>query len=567
MIPAVEAVSFGKYLLCERLAEGGMAIVWRAKIVGPSGFEKEFCVKQIRHELAEKREFIDLFVAEAKLTVSLTHANIVPVYELGMVEDTYFLALELIDGPSLARLLKRGPMPAPLAAYVTEQILRGLDYAHRRGVVHRDLTPANVLVSRDGEVKIVDFGIAAHVDGRGVRGGSAGYMAPEQERGGRIDARSDLFAAGVVLAEMLAGRRLAAAELEPEVPEQLRAIAERATAADPEARFPDAAAMLAQVSRYLRDLSMGPTQSELSTFVRQRAPDVPRASSDGPRTSRAANGTGPQTALASRTGPQTALANRTGPQTALTRQVSFATRVELAELVGEETQPAPQPSATAPSTTARPTTRTGRSPLVLTSAIGLVVGLVGALALARLGSTPATSMTTTTPAPTTPAPTPTPTTPPTPIAPQPTLGRLVVRTTPPGAEVRAGETVLGTTPLETDAPLSTRAVTLRRRGHQPLERALAFVGTPPTAIVNERLAPLGRGTLTLNAIPWAQVTIDGERRGDTPLRGLQLAAGPHQVRLVCPPTGRELKFTVTVEPDSEQKRVADLRGDPHLVDE
>jgi len=556
MMLAVEAVSFGKYLLCERLAEGGMAVVWRAKIVGPSGFEKEFCLKQIRQELAARREFIDLFVAEAKLTVSLTHANIVPVYELGMVEDTYFLALELIDGPTLARLLKRGPMPAPLAAYVTEQLLRGLDYAHRRGVVHRDLTPANVLVSRDGEVKIVDFGIAAHVDGRGVRGGSAGYMAPEQERGGRIDARSDLFAAGVVLAEMLTGRRVAAAELAVEIPESLRAIVERATAPDPDARFPDAGAMLAQVSRYLRDLSIGPTQWELSAFVRKRAPDVPRASSsDGPRTPRAANGTGPQTALAAR---------GTGPQTALAKQVSFATRVELDELVhaDEPTTPAPAPApSSAPPP--RPTTRTGRSPFLLMGAIGLVVGLAGALALARLGGS-----TTTTPQPPTPAPTPAPIPTPTPApTPSPTVGRLVVRTTPPGAEVRAGDALLGTTPLEVDVPLSTRAVSLRRRGHQPLDRPLAFTGTPPTATLTERLTPVGRGTLTLNAIPWAQVTIDGERRPDTPIRALALAAGPHQVKLVCPPTGRELKFSVVVEPDAEVKRVADLRGDPHLIDE
>src|SRR2546423_11195790 len=127
-----------------------MAVVWRAKLHGPGGFEKSLVVKQIRAELAARREFVDLFVAEAKLTVSLTHANIVPVYELGMVDGTYFLALELVDGPPLQELLEHGPLPPPVAAYVAEQVLRGLDYAHRRGVVHRDLTPANVLVSRDG---------------------------------------------------------------------------------------------------------------------------------------------------------------------------------------------------------------------------------------------------------------------------------------------------------------------------------------------------------------------------------------------------------------------------------
>ena len=109
----MQPVAFGKYQLQERLGEGGMAVVWRAKLFGPSGFEKTLVVKQIRDELAQRHEFIDLFVAEAKLTVSLSHANIVPVFELGMVDGTYFLALELVDGPPLSEIIAEGPIRRP----------------------------------------------------------------------------------------------------------------------------------------------------------------------------------------------------------------------------------------------------------------------------------------------------------------------------------------------------------------------------------------------------------------------------------------------------------------------
>jgi hypothetical protein len=149
-------------------------------------------------------------------------------------------------------------------------------------------------------------------------------------------------------------------------------------------------------------------------------------------------------------------------------------------------------------------------------------------------------------------------------------GHLVVRSNPPGAEVRAGDRVLGLSPVEIDLPISNPIVIkLRKRNFAPIDRTIApvaFTGTPRTAVLEERLAPLGRGELTLNALPWAHVTIDGEKRPDTPIKKLALAAGPHQVRLYCPPTGRELKFTVVVAADAEVVRLADLRGEPKLVD-
>ncbi|HEY7958239.1 MAG TPA: serine/threonine-protein kinase [Polyangia bacterium] len=536
----METILFGKYQLCERLAEGGMAVVWRAKLVGPGGFEKELCIKQVRKELAARAEFLDLFVAEAKVTVSLSHANIVPVYELGMVDGTYFLALELIDGPPLSKLIKLGALPAPLAAYVVEQVLRGLEYAHRRGVVHRDLSAANVLISQGGEVKIVDFGIAAPKGGSGPRGGSRGYMAPEQEKGARADARADLYAVGVLLWELLAGRRHEPGVALDGAPESLRGVIARATAADPNDRFPDAAAMLSQISRFLRDLSMGPTQSELSSHVRRRLPELPR-----PRPPDQTRRSGAQPALGDptrQTGP------RTVPVEGRARQVTFATRIELPKASG-----------------------LSRAPLWFACAIGLVLASSGGLLWRRHHlSARAQPPESREAAPTSVPPPISAKAPPTEAPAAPAIGRLSIRTTPSGAEVRLGDRPLGTTPLQLDIPLSgPLALHLRRRGFQPLDRTLppsAFAGTPRAATVDEQLTPVARGTLTLNALPWAHVTIDGEKRADTPILRLALAAGPHQIHLRCPPTGRELTFTVTVAPATEVKRLVDLRSEPKLIE-
>src|SRR5688572_29628230 len=159
--------TFGKYYLTEKLATGGMAEIYLAKLIGPGGFEKQLVIKQIHPRLTGQRQFVDLFVAEAKTLVTLTHGNIVPVYELGVVDDTYFIAMDYIDGPTLYRLTetmsrREARMQPAVAAWITARILDGLDYAHRKGegVIHRDLSPRNVMLSRDGEVKLVDFGIA-----------------------------------------------------------------------------------------------------------------------------------------------------------------------------------------------------------------------------------------------------------------------------------------------------------------------------------------------------------------------------------------------------------------------
>jgi serine/threonine protein kinase len=390
-----------------------------------------------------------------------------------------------------------------------------------------------VLVSRDGEVKIVDFGIAS-TGGRADQGGSRGYMAPEQEKGARPDARSDLYAVGVLVWELATGRRWDGSPLESN--HGLAEIVKRATEERPDKRYPDAANMLSQVSRFLRELSLGPTQLELSEYVRRQFPPVaaPREGRDDTPAKR----TGPQTAAVPRpTGPQTALApGRTG------KQVTFATRI------------AP-PGSTSP-----------RRSLAIGALALLVAAASGGFFWWRSASS---TVTPPVPPANTVAPNPNPNVPP---APNPAVktGRLSLTTTPPGAEARLGDRLLGQTPLEADVPLDgPQALHLRKRGHQPLDISLPpalFTGTPPSAALSEKLIPLGKGELTLNALPWAHVTIDGEKRPDTPLLKYPLPAGPHQVRVACPATGRELKFTVVVEADKEVKRLADLRAEPKLLD-
>src|SRR5580700_7115975 len=183
---------FGKYVLERELARGGMARVVLATLRGAGGFEKKLVVKQIRDELACDDDFVRRFVEEAKTTVALAHPNIVPVYELGVELGTYFLAMEYVEGASLAELLraciKGGATLSPEeGAYVGVEVCRALDYAHRRmEVVHRDVTPRNVMVDVEGQVKVIDFGIAAPSDGPGDRGevfGSPGHMPPEQMEG------------------------------------------------------------------------------------------------------------------------------------------------------------------------------------------------------------------------------------------------------------------------------------------------------------------------------------------------------------------------------------------------
>ncbi len=221
----------GKYLLLERLATGGMAEVYRAKASGAGGFEKQLAIKRILPTYSQNEEFRRMFEYEARLSSMLTHANIVQVYDFVKSGDTYLLAMEYVDGKNLRQFVNKARkvnlnLPIAFSCYIVNEVCKGLEYAHQKkddlngkplNIIHRDMSPQNVMLSYDGAVKIVDFGIAKAKDRvdetrSGVIKGKFGYMSPEQANGLAIDHRSDIFSTGIILYEMVTGRRLFAAE-------------------------------------------------------------------------------------------------------------------------------------------------------------------------------------------------------------------------------------------------------------------------------------------------------------------------------------------------------------------
>ena len=213
---------FGKFFLLQRLAVGGMAEIFRAKIVGAGGFEKELVVKRILPERSRDDAFIRMLVNEARLTVQLTHGNVAPIYECGAVDGVFFIAMELVHGVSLKEILAalpraRASLSPEQSIWIVLQLLQGLDHAHRKTdaegqplrIVHCDVSPENAMLSFEGEVKLLDFGIARAAAGLsnykdGMLMGKLGYVAPEQASIERTwDHRVDVFAAGILLYELL----------------------------------------------------------------------------------------------------------------------------------------------------------------------------------------------------------------------------------------------------------------------------------------------------------------------------------------------------------------------------
>ncbi|MEO8214958.1 MAG: serine/threonine-protein kinase [Myxococcales bacterium] len=286
--PRAAPARFGRFELIERIGTGGMAEVFRAAVKGPEGFHREIVVKRILPELSARPRFTQMFVNEAKISALLNHPNIVQIFEFGESDGAYFIAMESVRGLTLREVLTRlrqqqRMMPVVAAAEITREVLIALDYAHNLhdadgralDIVHRDISPSNIMLGDTGAVKVLDFGIARAADltsddeGKVVKGKIA-YLAPEQISCGDIDARADLFAVGCVLHELLTGRvmfraqndlqkkvDLLAQETPPpsawngEVPPALDLVVARATARGPNARYTSAADMLADVENYL----------------------------------------------------------------------------------------------------------------------------------------------------------------------------------------------------------------------------------------------------------------------------------------------------------------------------
>ncbi|MFC2171203.1 serine/threonine protein kinase [Acidobacteriota bacterium] len=293
-----------------KIAEGGMGLVYEGTLFGSDGFEKIITVKTIREDLTGDRDFVDMFIGEAKLVADLVHQNIVQIYKLGKLGNQYYIAMEYVNGINLKEFMKRHEklginVPIDMAAFIISRVCRGLEYAHRKKdpkgrplrVVHRDISPKNLMLSTEGEVKITDFGIAKarnvmkNLEGE-ILLGRVHYMSPEQAQFLKTDRRSDLFSLGIVMYELLTGESLfgtsdvtkiilrdvinreitAPREIHAEIPEHLERIVLKALTRDLDRRYQDAGEMAYDLEYFMYHKGYGPTIVTLEKYIRELFP-------------------------------------------------------------------------------------------------------------------------------------------------------------------------------------------------------------------------------------------------------------------------------------------------------
>jgi serine/threonine protein kinase len=276
-------IQFGPYFLKQKIASGGMAEIYLAEATGPGGFKKPLVIKMIHHAYSDDKRFLSMFTEEAKILSSLTHGNIVPIFDFGTANGLLYLAMEFIDGVDAATLMEicrtQGiPLPTDVALFIGIGTAAGLSHAHQakeRGIVHRDVSPQNILLSRSGEVKLCDFGLATHtleeISSNEAIKGKLKYLSPEQAKSEPVDGRSDLFSLGVVLYELIVGhhpvpsgngvtvlQELAGGEMYPPlqeiapwIPSRVAAIIDRAVTFDKKERFQSGEEMRSALSMQL----------------------------------------------------------------------------------------------------------------------------------------------------------------------------------------------------------------------------------------------------------------------------------------------------------------------------
>jgi len=475
----------GKYRLLEPIASGGMAEVFRAEVPGAAGFVKQVALKLIRGDHDASSQFVRMFIQEARLASRLAHANIVHVFDFDQFEGRYYIAMEFVHGHTLRQVVDRcreAGLRFGLArsVHVGAEIARALAYAHRLpdeggavGIVHRDVSPQNVLVSFEGEVKLTDFGIARALGASGLTDpgtvkGKLAYMAPEQGRGERVDARADVFSLGVVLWELCAGRRLFSrdsdaatlaallgqdpisppSEWNEDVPPELDAAILAAVERDPARRTRSAEDLATALGGVLLRLARSPEDYDLRVLMRRLWPDG-----------------------ASR------LASPPAEPTAV--------RPAGADPVLEALAPAPPADPDASTYTAPAGPRRPRRPVLLASAAVLAAALAAGAWLLR--------------------------------RPSPQAGGAPAAASTP-AQVATSAPTPGPTPVEAPPrPAAPPQVEPAAPATQPARRDAA--------------RQVGEGRLFVNATPWATVYVDGQRIGDTPIER-RVPAGTHRVRLV-----------------------------------
>jgi serine/threonine-protein kinase len=303
-----------RFRLVRKIADGGMGSVHEAVLYGAHGFKKTVVIKTLLESLSQDAEFVEMFIGEAKLVADLVHQNICQVYHLGKLGTRYYIAMEYVAGVNLKEFLDRHQadkvlVPPELATFIVSRVCRGLEYAHQKrdargqllGVVHRDVSPKNIMISTEGEVRLTDFGIAkarnVMRDQEGeVLMGKVQYMSPEQAQYQTTDARSDLFSLGIVMYELLTGQVLFGSDTtatalqnvvykpippprryNPSLPEDLERILLRALQRESAKRYPSAAEMGHDLEYAIYHKGYGPTIQTLEKYMRRYFPRLYRA--------------------------------------------------------------------------------------------------------------------------------------------------------------------------------------------------------------------------------------------------------------------------------------------------
>jgi serine/threonine-protein kinase len=510
---------FGRYELRAKIAQGGMAEVFLAIQRGAHGFEKPVAIKQLLPEIAEEPGLVEMFINEARLLAKLSHPNICQVFDFGEEQGRTFMAMEYLSGQTLSRLWRKGskdgrPLSPELGAYVVARAADGLAHAHQAsdldgkslGIIHRDVSPQNIIVTYDGLVKLVDFGIArtatrARRTATGLVRGKVPYLSPEQVRGEPLDPRSDVFSLGIVLYEVLSGRyafphdddqtamqKIAVGAVEPlnGVTAPLREVAEAALQVDPARRTATARELALQLDRALEHLEPRPEQTALARemqalFVEERAGERARL--------------------------QAAQAGNLDAFLFEAREVT--------------TEPAEEPRHTREARAPEP----GRRPSV-SRRIALASGLMGVAAIGILAggrflhgppAPEAAPVAVAAPTPPPPAPPPVAGAPPTP----PILTAAPVPEAPPASPSRA-------------AP---------PRGHARKATATLEKGEKSDKVEK----PVGR--LTLDSTPWTDVYLGERKLGTTPLVEIEVPAGSYWLRMVNTAAKVDRRVTVNVHPN------------------
>jgi serine/threonine protein kinase/Tfp pilus assembly protein PilF len=297
---------FGKYMLLDTIATGGMAQLYLAKITGIQGFEKLIAIKKILPHIAEEKELVSSFIDEAKLAALLSHQNVVQIYDFGEMEDSYFISMEYLFGKNLKSIWNKAkekdlPISLENALYIVSRICSGLAYAHELkdfqgkplNIIHRDISPQNILITYQGDVKILDFGIAkaasqSTVTQFGMIKGKVAYMSPEQAAGKQVDQRSDLFSVGIILYELVTQNRMFTGEStiqiltrvregEFESPESVTVglspkiceVIGKAVAKEPEDRYQSCSDMFVDLEQCMIELSLRPTGRGLARYMQE----------------------------------------------------------------------------------------------------------------------------------------------------------------------------------------------------------------------------------------------------------------------------------------------------------